>query len=224
MVSILWPSRGTYATFIHAHLKHLPVKTQILHGGNFPRFYGDYEPLESHSLLYRLYRKIAVSVFNVPRDSFQKKGLTRFLIKNGVDVVLAEMPQIAAAVLPSVRAAQKPLFVYFHGSDVFLHPDLVNIPFSELFQYATGIFVVSREQERQLLELGAPRHKLFYNPCGVDISLFQEGDPSKTPPIFLFVGRFVDKKAPHLSILAFKKVVEAIPEARLLMIGEGNLW
>jgi len=225
MVSILWPSLGTYSTFMHAHLKHLPTKTQILHGGNFPRFYGDYEPLESQNLFYRIYRKIAVSVFKVPSDTFQEKGLTRFLMKNGVDVVLAEMPQIAAAVLPSVRAAQKPLFVYFHGgSDVNVNPHLSGIPYAELFHYATGIFVVSRDLERQLLELKAPRHKLFYNPSGADISLFQGADPAKAPPVFLSVGRFVDVKAPHLTILAFKQVVGAIPEARLMMIGEGRLW
>lgn len=225
MVGIMWPGRGTYATFIQAHVKHLPVKTQILHGGNFPRYCGDYEPIESPNLLYRIYRKIAVSVFKVPNETFQIKGLTRFLIKNRVDVVLAEMPQIAAAVLPAVRAAQKPLFIYFHGgSDENVNPYLSGIPYAELFHYAAGIFVVSRDLERQLLELEAPRHKLFYNPCGVDISFFNGADPSIAPPVFLSVGRFVDVKAPHLTILAFKEVVEAIPGARLLMIGEGRLW
>ena len=224
MVSILWPSRGTYSTFVHAHLKHLPTKTQILYGGNFPRFYGDCEPLESRNLFYRIFRKIAVSVFKVPSDTFQKRGLIRFLVKNEVDVVLAEMPQIAAAVLPSVRAAQKPLVVYFRGNDPARDPELAKIPYSELFQYATAIFAVSRDLERQLLQLGAPPSKLFYNPSGVDVSIFRGGDPARTPPVFLCVGRFVDKKGPHLTLLAFKHVVDVLPDARLLMIGEGKLW
>jgi colanic acid/amylovoran biosynthesis glycosyltransferase len=40
---------------------------------------------------------------------------------------------------------------------------------------------------------------------------------------FISVGRFVNKKAPHLTILAFKKVVEEFPEARLVMVGDGEL-
>ncbi len=225
-VCILWPSLGTYSTFVRAHLKHLPAKTQILHGGNFPRFVGNNSaPLAKLTIFDRLYRKIAVSLFQVPTAGFLEKDLTRFLIKNQIDAVLAEMPQIAAAVLPSVRAAQKPLFVYFlGGSDVNVNPHLSGIHYAELFQYAAGIFAVSKNLERQLLELKAPRDKLFYNPCGVDLSLFQGGDPAKAPPVFMSVGRFVDVKGPHLTILAFQQVVEAIPDARLLMVGEGRLW
>jgi glycosyltransferase involved in cell wall biosynthesis len=37
------------------------------------------------------------------------------------------------------------------------------------------------------------------------------------------VGRFVDKKAPYLTILAFKKVSEEFPTAKLIMIGNGPL-
>jgi glycosyltransferase involved in cell wall biosynthesis len=41
--------------------------------------------------------------------------------------------------------------------------------------------------------------------------------------LFLAVGRFVEKKASHLTIQAFAKVHEAFPEARLRMIGDGPL-
>jgi colanic acid/amylovoran biosynthesis glycosyltransferase len=224
MICILWPSRGTYATFIHAHVKHLPAKTQLLYGGTIPRFYGDHERLEPHNLLYRVYRKIAVSLFKVPSETFEKKGLTRFLTKNKVAVVLAESGPIGVAVLPSVRTAKIPFFVYFHGNDAYCYPEMARDSYPELFRHAHGIFVVSREMEQQLLKLGASRHKLYYNPSGVDISLFQSADPSKAPPVFLSVGRFVNKKGPQFTLLAFNRVAEAVPEARLMMIGEGPLW
>ncbi len=225
MICIVCRNPHTYAvTFIRAHIKHLPGSILVLYGGIFPRFYGDQDPLEPQYFLYRLYRKIAVSIFKVSSETFAKQGLTRFLIKNGVDVVLAEMAEIGAAVLPSVRAAHKPLIVYFRGNDPSHNPELAKISYPELFQYASGIFVVSKDLEQQLLELGAPKHKLFYNPSGVDISLFQMADPAKAPPVFLSVGRFVDKKGPQLTLLAFKRVIEDIPNARLMMIGEGTLW
>ncbi len=43
------------------------------------------------------------------------------------------------------------------------------------------------------------------------------------PPVFLAVGRFVDKKAPHLTLTAFAKALRDHPEARLRMVGEGPL-
>jgi glycosyltransferase involved in cell wall biosynthesis len=39
----------------------------------------------------------------------------------------------------------------------------------------------------------------------------------------LAVGRFVEKKAPHLLIMAMSRVIEECPEARLTMIGGGPL-
>jgi glycosyltransferase involved in cell wall biosynthesis len=77
--------------------------------------------------------------------------------------------------------------------------------------------------EEQLVTLGAPRDKIVYCPCGVDVSSFSGADPASAPPTFLAVGRFVDKKAPHLTLLAFRKVVDAFPEARLIMAGTGAL-
>ena len=40
---------------------------------------------------------------------------------------------------------------------------------------------------------------------------------------FVAVGRMVEKKAPHLTITAFARVVAECPEARLRVIGDGQL-
>jgi glycosyltransferase involved in cell wall biosynthesis len=57
----------------------------------------------------------------------------------------------------------------------------------------------------------------------VDPAQFHLGDPTGYPPTFIAVGRFVDKKAPHLTLLAFARLARTHPEARLRMIGEGPL-
>jgi glycosyltransferase involved in cell wall biosynthesis len=74
-----------------------------------------------------------------------------------------------------------------------------------------------------LVTLGAPRERIACVPCGVDVSLFTPGDPGKAPPVFVSIGRFVDNKAPHLTLLAFAGVLRSFPEARLVMVGEGPL-
>ena len=63
--------------------------------------------------------------------------------------------------------------------------------------------VVSREMERQLLQLGADAARLHYNCYGIDVARFRAGRPDQAPPHFLAVGRFVAKKAPQLTLLAF---------------------
>jgi glycosyltransferase involved in cell wall biosynthesis len=92
-----------------------------------------------------------------------------------------------------------------------------------MFRTAAAIIAVSRDMERQLAALGAPPEKIHWNPCGVDTEAFSRADPGSAPPHFLSVGRFVDKKSPHLTMLAFRTVLEEIPESRLTMAGGGSL-
>jgi colanic acid/amylovoran biosynthesis glycosyltransferase len=77
--------------------------------------------------------------------------------------------------------------------------------------------------ERRLAELGAPPQKVHYNPCGVDCDLFTQTDPSANPPLFVAVGRLVPVKGPTYVVQAFRRVLDACPEARLRMVGDGPL-
>jgi glycosyltransferase involved in cell wall biosynthesis len=92
-----------------------------------------------------------------------------------------------------------------------------------MFDYASAIIAVSRHMIEQLVSLGAPTEKVFYNPYGVEITKFKQSSVLSSPLQVLAVGRFVEKKAPYLTILAFKKVLERLPEARLVMVGAGIL-
>jgi glycosyltransferase involved in cell wall biosynthesis len=77
---------------------------------------------------------------------------------------------------------------------------------------------------RQLESLGADPAKVHWNPCGFDADLFEYRDAGRQPPVFLAAGRFTEKKAPYLTILAFERVYRVCPEARLSMAGEGELY
>ena len=72
--------------------------------------------------------------------------------------------------------------------------------------------------------MGAPEDKVHYIPCGVDIEKFTPGDLSKSPPHLLALGRFVEKKAPYLTIMAFKQVLQHCPDAILELAGDGILF
>ena len=78
--------------------------------------------------------------------------------------------------------------------------------------------------ERQLISLGAPKEKIFYNVYGVNTDSFSAGDVGRSPRQLLAVGRFVEKKAPYLTILAFAKALQQVPDAKLVMVGSGVLF
>jgi glycosyltransferase involved in cell wall biosynthesis len=152
--------------------------------------------------------------------------LGRYFRKRGVAVVLAEYGVTGVELLGPCRSAGVPLVVHFHGYDAY-QESIVGGPigrcYRDLFEYARGIVVVSKHMRDQLLKLGAPGEKLHVIPCGVDTRLFDAAEPGATPPTLLAVGRFVEKKAPHLLIVAMSRVIRACPEARLTMIGSGPL-
>jgi glycosyltransferase involved in cell wall biosynthesis len=76
----------------------------------------------------------------------------------------------------------------------------------------------------KLISLGAIPHKVHVIACGVDCKQFVGSEPAKTPPLFLAVGRFVEKKGPDLTIAAFAQVYRELPEAQLRMVGNGELF
>ena len=118
-----------------------------------------------------------------------------------------------------------PLIVHFHGADISKHQVLRTYgeAYRVLFREARAIVAVSKPMQQRLISLGAPREKVHCNPCGVDCEVFRSASPATAGPVFVAVGRFVEKKAPQLTILAFARVHQRNPDARLRMIGDGPL-
>ena len=92
-----------------------------------------------------------------------------------------------------------------------------------MFREACALVGVSRSIGRRLISLGAPPAKVHFIPCGVDCEKFPGSHPEEAPPLFVAVARFVEKKAPQLTIQAFSQVLAAQPTARLKMVGDGPL-
>ena len=235
-VCIIHPNKGAYSeTFIQSHIRYLPATVHVLyqlemltHQGN-----GD-KPLVPRPLrvvsrwFYKVHNSLKSSF--IPATGKELDGLsafvlTRFLKSKRIDAVLAEYGPTGVAVMEACRKAQIPLIIHFHGFDAHYKPVVEEYKsyYQKMFLYAGALIVVSRKMERELLRLGAPREKVHYNVYGVDTDLFREGNPDKNTPTFLAIGRFVDKKAPHLTLLAFRKVLDRCASARLSMIADGPL-
>lgn len=225
-VCMMYPNKHSYSeTFVRDQIERLPEKVFPLYGAWFPFLQPGEKHILSRNILLRLYRLARRMLLNVPQEHLMREGLIRYLKKHKIDVALAHYALTGIAVMECCTAAQVPLVVHFHGFDAFEYKTLKEneAAYKQLFQLAQGVIAVSQHMKVQLCGLGCPPQKISVNPCGVDTEYFTGGGTLGSPSQFVAVGRFVPVKGPNLTIKAFHIVLQEIPDARLVMIGDGEL-
>lgn len=208
--------------FIKAHCDYLPGRITTI-DGIIPRFEGRY--IHPQNLASRAMRKGMRWINRKPWDWEVTGALLKVFRKTKPDVVLAEWGPTAARVREACSLAGLPLVAHFHGYDASETSvlDRLKKEYQLLFRDAAALVVVSQAMRNKLIELGAPSEKVKVNSYGVDCSYFSGADPAVSSPVFVSVGRFVDKKAPHLVLQSFASVHRDNPDTRLKMIGDGPL-
>ncbi|MBN8697652.1 MAG: glycosyltransferase family 4 protein [Bacteroidetes bacterium] len=219
-IAICITGNKTYSeTFIKAHIDLL--KPSVLITRSMIPYLMDEEHVRSGSLLIRWLKGM-----NKKWDNYKKeKQLKKILAANNIGVILAEYGQMGVDIMPICKKYNIPLVVHFHGFDAYKKEVLTKYVsyYQEMFEFAKAIVVVSTDMQKQLLALGAKEEKVFYNVYGVDVDTFKISSPMNTDQNLLFVGRFVEKKAPYLALIAFSKVLKEFPEAKFNMVGDGPL-
>jgi glycosyltransferase involved in cell wall biosynthesis/SAM-dependent methyltransferase len=213
-------------TFIEDHVKHISSQTTLLYGWPFPRFVsGD------HSVLAAALESQLSQAIRSRQPVGQElqlayvQGVATYLKSSGAKAVLLESGLMGAMLGMACEQAQLPYAVHFHGVDAFQYDILEQwrSHYQRFFKTAAAVVGVSQEMVGQLQELGAEPSRLVHAPYGVSVELEALAQPQNAAPIFLSVGRFVDKKAPQKTLQAFEAVYRKVPESRLIMVGEGPL-
>jgi glycosyltransferase involved in cell wall biosynthesis len=224
-VAVVLPelSRRT-ETFFLEHLRRLPFPLTVLTGPGL-QYDEEGRDVAGRSLLRRIGDRIRVAAGRATFEEVHEEALARHLSRSGVRCVLAEYGLLGLKLHRPCRLAGTPLVVHFHGFDAW-RTDLLEKhgdAYREMFGYASSVVAVSGEMREHLIGLGAPPERVAHVHCGVDVSRFTPAAPEAAGPHFLFVGRFVEKKAPHLLLTAFAGVLEEVTDARLTLVGDGPL-
>lgn len=206
--------RAFSETFIRHHVEYIPYQVSYAWGGYLGH------SLNEETLLPSIVARLPWVGEKLLQDKWVKT-----IQQRGVKLVLAEYGPVGVHWLPICQRAGIPLLVYFHGFDATRAAIVKRylLKYTELFTYASTIFVVSLPMKTKLLEWGAPAHKVVLNPCGADLNLFHSQERTETEPIVLSVGRFANTKRPDLAIKAFAKVLLTIPNSTLRMVGAGEM-
>lgn len=217
-LAILSPNQDGYSeTFIQAH-RNLPFNIKFYYGGWLPDKLEGFGSLFQFTFIEKIKNKLSKHL------NVSEQALSFSLMREKVDCVLAEYGPTACGCLKAVKGLNIPMIVHFHGFDASRISTLHEFgePYKDVFAYASRIIVVSKRMKNDLIGLGCPANKIELSVYGPN-PLFFENDPGYESQQFLSVGRFTEKKAPNLTIMAFQQVVKKYPQAKLVMAGDGEL-
>ena len=227
-IAIITPEYGKFSeTFIQKHIDYLAGNKKVLFGDDFPCF--SVEHGNFFASYYSGWRKIYWKYLLVRGKKgyrqLQEEAFLNFIRKKKINVVFAEYGVTGAKIYHLCKRENIPLIIHFHGFDAYRFSVLkaYNEYYREMFEYATYIFAVSSDMVHQLIRLGAPEEKVILNTYGINIASWECAKPGTSLPHLTAVGRFVEKKAPILTLLAFQKVLKKVPEAKLYWVGSGEL-
>lgn len=221
IVSSQTPEKSS--TFVKNQFVYLNTD-HILHSGFRPYIYKGKSifkfPLNIN-ILRAAVKRLTPFLYTKLYDS----ALTRFLCINKFDAVLGNYGTQSSNIALACYRANTPLVPHFHGYDAYMHNILKEYKsrYDFLFKTAFRIVVVSKDMKTQLVTLGAPENKIVVNSCGVDTNFFSQCNPALNSNQLIFVGRFTEKKAPDLLLKAFHRALQKVPDAKLVMIGGGDL-
>lgn len=222
-IALLSPYKNSYSeTFIQQHRLNITGNVIYYFNGNIPKENNCSGILLTNSVLIKL--RIQKG-FKKTKFSLNELALINSFKKEKINVVVAEYGTTAADVLRVCEFLNLPLIPIFHGYDASIKKilNIYNKKYNLLFNYVKKIIVVSKEIKKTLISLGCKEEKIIITPCAPNDEFFNL-KPSFNNQCFFGVGRFVDKKAPYYTILAFHKILRQFPKAQLVLAGDGPLY
>lgn len=210
-------------TFIRASIDKSPFQTFYVAGTHIFELEGQLASLND-KILKQVFR-ICCKLGSKWVEKFKNYHFKRVVGQLKPDIILAQFGTSGVNIFEVCHERNIPLVVYFRGYDASVKEviDSHKEAYMKMFGICAATISVARSIRNQIIALGANPDTAFVNPSGADISFLAMDNTFRKEKQILSVGRFVDKKAPHLLLLSFAEVLKEHPDAKLLMIGAGPL-
>lgn len=148
------------------------------------------------------------------------------------ELIHAHFATDACAALELQQRLRVPMVVTLHGYDVTSSDGALCASSlgrtylrrrHELWRRASAFICVSEWIGHNALRRGFPSEKLRVLPIGIDVESFRPPEARPREPLVLFVGRLVEKKGCVHLLRAMRMVEAQMPQARLVIVGDGPL-
>ncbi|SNS23677.1 Glycosyltransferase involved in cell wall bisynthesis [Belliella buryatensis] len=216
------PSKNAYSETFIQNLKRI-IDGKVFHcfGGFFPIESEDGKLKNHYSapLIVKAFSKLGWI-----KRPIREIYLESYLKRNKIHAIIANYGQSGAELSNLSKKLNIPLIVHFHGYDASVKDVIERYrdKYLRMFEIAKAIVVVSSEMKDTIIRLGTDEKKVFlirYAPAEAFMDIIANYQSDQ----MIAIGRFVEKKAPYLTLLAFKQAQEKCPELKLKLIGEGDL-
>jgi glycosyltransferase involved in cell wall biosynthesis len=154
------------------------------------------------------------------------------------DLIHAHFGHDGILAVPYARNLNLPLVVTLHGHDVNIRKKCYQsgdhglqqrrypAQFEAMVRQRNVHFIaISNVLREAAIEYGVPKERVFVRYTGVDIREFRPGPKpiSQRARRIVFVGRLVEMKGCAYLIEAFREIARRIPDAELVILGDGPL-
>lgn len=226
-IAILLPNPNIkhLETFIRNHVDRLRFDKVVLYGGPVP-----FKITENDrcSLMLKLTYKLNLLLkTRKSKDKwfFQKLVLKDHLIKHKVKLVFAEYVLTGSNVFDVCKELNIPIIATGLGYEISVARiiDDNKTNYQNFLKYCSAVIVVAKSMTKILMELGCDQNKIIHSPAGASVEFLDIKPDYNSMQIFA-IGRFVEKKSPHSTILSFYKVLQIYPNAKLIFAGDGPLF
>jgi colanic acid/amylovoran biosynthesis glycosyltransferase len=149
-----------------------------------------------------------------------KVALATQIVMRRADLVHAHFGYAAGDIVGVARRTRRPFVVSLHGNDATARTPS---HYERIAPASAAVIVPSRFLADHAERLGFDASKVHVIPAGVDTAFFTPTPLPDGPPIAVFVGRLVEKKGVDVLLEAWSVVRRAVPDARLVVLGDGPL-
>lgn len=211
-LAIIAPTIGSVSeTFILRHMRDLlPGQTVVVSGSE-----------EGAGLNETVPRLLVGRGYSAGRDAV----VTQFLRHHHAGVAMGEYLTWSHQWIEAVRSAGARYFVHAHGYDV--SRTLRNPAWRRQYldyDRVDGLIAVTGETRRRLIDLGLRGERIHVVPCGVEVPSEPQVRLERELVRCVAIGRMVGKKAPLMTLAAFRLAYARCDRLRLDMIGGGPLF